>query len=253
MTCPPAGAPLTCSAGSILPGAAGAAGGLCGADTHPWLRLSWCPVGSQGPSPQSCFPAGGPTYAGTFPTWEPGSLSCGNTLGTWPGCGPVLTLPPSPMSGPWCPRGTLLRVAGASRNPHPTALMLHTRGLLALPQTSGPLGSSFTSLYQGEPRRGWKGKEGSQIATMIPPVQLMLPEPALPRTMLCPAGVLHTGWSQGRGETVCGALCARECCRAAGGWQIGFGSGVLSQLIRISLTAWTEANGTDSAESTLQL
>lgn len=88
---------------------------------------------------------------------------------------------------------------------------------------------------------------------MIPPVQLMLPEPALPRIMLCPAEVLHTGRSRGRGETVCGALCARECCRAAGGWQIGFGSGVLSQLIRISLTAWTEANGTDSAESTLQL
>lgn len=57
----------------------------------------------------------------------------------------------------------------------------------------------------------------------------------------------------GSGAMVCGAPCAQGCCRAAGGWQPGFGSGGLSHLIRISLTAWTDTNTTDSAESTPQL
>lgn len=58
---PPPGAP--CPA---LPGAAWAAA----IRTHLWLLLSWCPAGSQGPSLQNYFLAGGPTYAGTVSPWE---------------------------------------------------------------------------------------------------------------------------------------------------------------------------------------
>lgn len=176
----------------------------------------------------------------------------------WLACRAALTSPSAcpTLSSPWleapCPGGTLLSVAGGAGNPQSCSITAVSR---RDPRELVHWGLASLLSAKAGPERGLKGEEGSRVSHHESSGAARASRSGLgfiylSGMMLCPARVLH---ARGLGRTICRAPCAWECCRVAGGCQTGFGSGALSHLIRISLTAQTEANATDGAESNLLL